>query len=159
MGATSASCSMVCRCTHSCGRGSAKASGRTQAGLFFEELEELPLGRGFSGISAAYCISFPPSPTLDMFRSPWGRKVRHLGQGHRGIRSCRSHERSRRCRRIIAAPAACSSLPRNDHVKSITKKKKGHTKTMATLENLSCCCSSSSSSCSCCCFCCCCFRR
>ena len=41
------------------------------------------------------------------------------------IRSCRSHERSRRCRRLIAAPAACSSLPRN-HMKFINKK--SHTK-------------------------------
>ena len=39
------------------------------------------------------------------------------------IRSCRSQERSSRCRRLIAAPAACSSLPRNDHIESITEKK------------------------------------
>ena len=48
------------------------------------------------------------------------------------IRSRRSHERSRRCRRLIAPPAPCSSLPRNDHVKSITRK--GDTETRATLE-------------------------
>ena len=83
------------------------------ARLFFEQLEELRLGR--RGLLSSWRVVLLALHSLATV-----------------IRSCRSHERSRRCRRLIAAPAGCSSLPRNDHVKSITKK--GHTKTRATLE-------------------------
>ena len=86
-----------------------------------------------SRISAVNCVSFLPSPTLAIL-GPRGAvwcfiSARAIATV---IRSCRSHERSRRYRRLIAAPAACSSLPRNDHVKSITNK--SHTQTRATLE-------------------------
>ena len=86
-------------------------------------MEELGLGRGVLRISAVNCVSFPPSPSLAIF-GPRGAvwcftSAKAIATV---IRSCRSHERSRRCRRFIAALAACSSLRHNNHVESMTKK-------------------------------------
>ena len=123
LGARSARCSTTCRCTRSCQPAtSGRGAGRPPDGLLLEQAEELRLERGFSRISAANCVSFPPSPALAIFRPIWAvwcfTSARAISTV---IRSCRSHEPSRRCRCPIAA--ACSSLPRNDHVKSITKRK------------------------------------
>ena len=124
MGAISAGCSTVRRWTRSCGPGgSAKLESRLPPGSSSYKLKRSGWGGGVVRNLAVYFISLSSSPALAIF-GPLGAARCFISARAIAtvIRSCRSHERSRRCRRLIAALAACSSLPRNDHVKSISKK-------------------------------------
>ena len=113
MGATrtrSVMCSTTCRWTRACGRGSEKASGRPPQGSSSYKLKSTGWGGGVVRNLAVYFISLSSSPALAILcpREEWcnfsARVIATV------IRSSRSHERSRRCRRRCAAPDTGCSL-------------------------------------------------
>ena len=63
-GATSPICSAVCRRTRSCGRGSAKASGRPPPGSSSNNLKSTGWGGGVFRTLAVYFVSLSSSPAL-----------------------------------------------------------------------------------------------
>ena len=97
-GATSPNCSAVCRRTRSCGRGSARVSGRTPPGPSSDRLKSSSWGVGGSRVFAVKFCSRSHSPALAFFsprRAEWCYDVARAT----AIDSCRHHERSRRCLR------------------------------------------------------------
>ena len=109
-GAKSASCSTVCRCTHSGGRGSAKASGRSPPGSSSNNLKSSGWGGGSPGTRPCSASRSPP-PRSWPSSVPVGRR----GGSYRPGASRRSAVHAARTGVTVALAASCRSLQRLRH--------------------------------------------
>ena len=124
-GATSPICSAVCRRTRSCGRGSAKASGRPPRGSSSNNLKSTGWGGGVFQSLSVYFVSLSSSPALAFLcpREEWCNDVARAAATV--CCSCLYHERRRRC---LRRPSGSSSgVPPAELVHSLQRtKKRGH---------------------------------